>query len=70
MKIPDPFMIDVVNDIVMSLYKYWYTQIQGKMKKNAHLMPTESNRMIYIQSCIGLRVMSYFMLQLRLESTN
>ena len=69
-KIPDPSMIDIVNGIDTPLYKYWYTQMQEKMEGNAHLMPTESDCMIYIQSRIGPSAMSYLMPRLRPESTN
>ena len=60
-KIPDPPMIDIVNGVVTPLYKYWYTQMQGKMEGNTHSIPTENNCMIYIQSCIGPSAISYLM---------
>ena len=69
-KIPDLPMIDIVNGIITPLYKYWYTQMQGKMKENAHSMPTESDCMIYIQSHISPSAMFNLMPQLQSESTN
>ena len=47
-KIPNPYMIDFYNGVVTLFYEYWYTQMKKKIEENAHFMPIESDRMIYI----------------------